>query len=64
MTVPNGSGLLDFAIYDQTGKLIRHWNEPNTGSYNRSIDVSELSNGVYFLRSVNAGLSQKFIVSH
>ncbi|HEY1010064.1 MAG TPA: T9SS type A sorting domain-containing protein [Daejeonella sp.] len=64
MIVPTGSGLLDFAIYDQSGRLIRHWHELHTGTYNRSIDISGLANGVYFLRSINTRLSQQFMVSH
>ena len=39
----------DFRVFDQLGKLV--WYQPNV-SLNQpySIDISELSNGVYFIR--------------
>lgn len=64
LELPQGKGLLDFAIYDQIGKLVRFWHEPYSAVYNRTLDVSALPNGSYHLRCANTGLSQKFIIAH
>ena len=65
MTVPQSKGLLDFSIYDASGKQIRSWYEPYSGGlYNRVIDVTEIPDGSYIIRNQNTGNAQQFIIAH
>lgn len=64
LQLPKGTGLIDFAIYDYSGKIIRYWHEPYSAVYSKTIDVSAMPDGIYYIRCLNAGLIQKFIVAH
>lgn len=65
MELPQGNGLLDFAIYSQEGKQMRFWHEPYSGGlYSRAIDVTDIPNGLYIIHNLNTGNSTQFIIAH
>ncbi|MEZ5016078.1 MAG: T9SS type A sorting domain-containing protein [Flavipsychrobacter sp.] len=66
MIVPQSKELLEFAIYDASGKQMRFWrHEPYSGGlYNHVIDVTEILDGLYVIRNLNTGISQQIIITH
>lgn len=55
--------IASFIIYDAMGKAVKHWTEPISGLYNQTIDVSNLPQGQYLLRtSADQFASQKFTI--